>query len=320
MKKDSTVERIAHIFLNLEKKYKDTIVIVYISIACFLFSLYDLSIKLLYTVPPAQILYTSNFLSLILVLTIAHFSNISLNTENPKNFRLLVGRSIFGVLALGTTIISFKILPMTEGMVIASTSPIWAPIICFFIFKERIIVLHVVLALISFVGIAFISQPTVLFGENQMGNQNNVYVQNEWRMMGYFVSLACSIFKIFVGICIRKLPKNFPPFVIVFYFVLVNSIFGGFLMINSGFKALDLFEICICIFNSIIFVFSQILYSRCFQLEKVGKVMILTYIQLILDYFYDVIFLNTEINGYSLIGCLIIIISLLIFVLIREEK
>lgn len=320
MKKNSIIECIAYIFLNLEKKYKSTIVIVYISIACFLFSLYDLSIKLLYTVPPAQILYTSNFLSLILVFTIAHFTNISLNIDNKKNFRLLIGRGIFGVLSLGTAIISFKILPMTEGMVIASTSPIWAPIICFFIFKEKIIVLHVILALVSFVGIAFISQPAILFGKAEVGNQDNVYVLNDWRMVGYVVSLACSIFKVFVGICIRQLPKNFSPFVIVFYFVLLNTIFGGFLMINSGFKTLNLFEICLSIFNSIIFLFSQIIYSRCFQIEKVGKVMILTYIQLILDYFYDVMFLETEINGYSIIGCLIIIISLLIFVLVKEEK
>lgn len=307
--------------LEFEKKYIKYIAFFYVFIASFLFACCDLMIKFAHTVSTFQLVYFSSFISIILMYIFAQFTKMPLLYVNNKYYKYLHWRCIFGAIAVLTMNESFKIIPLTEAVVIGNTSPLWAPLFCYFLLNDPLHVLDIVFPLICSIGLLFISKPSIIFNNVMIvEDSDSVYTMPELKILGYLLCLGGSFTKIFVGICIKKLPNTTNPYIIVFYFNVCICIVGGIFMSVSSVKSMTILEMLIISAGGIFFTVGQLLYSRGFQIEKVGKVMIIAYSQLIFDIIFDIIFLNTFVDFWSIVGCGIIMAALLGFIKLKKSE
>lgn len=107
--------------------------------------------------------------------------------------------------------------------------------------------------------------------------------------------------------------------VLVFYFNFFNVMFAGI----GLFYEKTIFMNSIQLFKVFAIGFlgwgAQLFRSRALFLEKAFFISIISYNGIILSYLSDIFILNTEIDGWSNIGGLVVFVSIL-FLIIKEKK
>lgn len=298
---------------HLESRNHSLMALTYIVLSNICFSFVGLSVKLAYDVPPFQIMSISSISTAVVAFLICQTLHINLYLNKRQAYKYLDWRCILGVFAMGCGFVGMRLIPLTESAVLENLSPAWAGILCAIFLNETFSKKNCLLAFSGFCGVILISKPEFFFGISQ-NSYINKYVDPKLRLVGILSMIGMSIFKVLVGICIRKLDKivRFSPVLMVFYFFIWNSFISSFACIFAGIKSLSFINGIIVIVSGILYFCGHICYSRAFQMESVGKIMIMNQIKVLFNFVFDYFILGIYLDLYSIAGCLLITSSLII--------
>lgn len=298
---------------HLESRNHSLMALAYVLSSNICFSLVGLSIKLAYNVPPFQIMSISSISTVVVTFLICQTLQINLYFDKKQAYKYLDWRCILGVCALGCGYIGMRLIPLTESAVLENLSPAWAGILCAIFLNEALSKKNCLLAISGFCGVILISKPEFVFGSGTKSDENK-YIDPKLRFVGILAMIGMSIFKVLVGICIRKLDKivKFNPVLMVFYFFTWSSFISSFACIFAGINSLSFLDGIIVIVSGIFYSCGHICYSRAFQIESVGKIMIMNQIKVLFNFLFDYCILGIVLDVYSIAGCVLITSSLII--------
>lgn len=178
----------------------------------------------------------------------------------PRNRWRLVGRGIFGAVALWLFFFTVQKIPLATAVVIQYLSPIFTAILAMIFLKEKLKGMQWLFFLISFAG-------TVLL----KGWDERI----SWYYLG--VGVLAALLAGFAYLFIRSLSGREHPLVVVFYFQIMGVLLGG------TFTALDfhmpsLFDWSMLLGVGLFAHWAQVALTKSLQGEKAGVVLSLVYV------------------------------------------
>lgn len=298
---------------GLESRNNSLMSLAYVILSTICFSLVGLSIKLAYEVPPFQLMNISSISTVVIAFFICQNLQINLYLNKKQANKYLDIRCFLGVCGLGCGYIGIRYIPLTESAVLENLSPAWAGILCAIFLNETFSKKDSILAISGFCGVVLISKPEFIFGIRE-NPDNNKYVEPELRFVGIIAMIGMSIFKVLIGICIRKLDRivKFDPIVMVFHLFVWGSAMSTINCIFRGVISLSFLDGFIGILGGVLFSCGHICYTRALQLQTVGKIMMMNQMKVLFNFIFDYFVLGIFLDVYSITGCLLITISLII--------
>ena len=104
-----------------------------------------------------EIMFFQNLVALIIVMPwILHGKKVSLRPQNPL---LIIGRVIVGMLSMYFYFVALKLIPLVNATLLQNTTPIFIPIIAFFVFRKKITLKMFCVMIIGFVGVTMVLHP-----------------------------------------------------------------------------------------------------------------------------------------------------------------
>jgi len=102
-------------------------------------------------------MFFQNLVALIIVMPwILHGKKVSLRPQNPL---LIIGRVIVGMLSMYFYFVALKLIPLVNATLLQNTTPIFIPIIAFFVFRKKITLKMFCVMIIGFVGVTMVLHP-----------------------------------------------------------------------------------------------------------------------------------------------------------------
>ena len=298
---------------NFEEKLPKYAPYVYMLASCFLFSLMNLLLKFCKSVPVYEIIYIRCIVNVILCLIVINYQKYELYFKDQKTNILLIIRGIMGGTAFTLFIYGVYFLPLSVISGLQTTTPLWVGILGALFYSETYKLIHVITGVLSFIGIILIFKPNFLFGNPPESEIHDQYV------IGVILIIIQTILGAFIQLTIRALRDRSNVLVLVFYYSFINIIISGVGQIVETVRVLSLLEYFLAILIGIVCFGGQLMGARAFYLEKAFILSILTYSQIIFNYFFDIFIFNETIDSYSYLGILFLTSSMGVLVYSKNK-
>jgi len=105
-----------------------------------------------------EIMFFQNLVALIIVIPWV-FSGKK-DSLKPKNTVLIIGRALVGLLSMYFYFFSIKLIPLVNATLLQNTTPIFIPVIAFFVFRKKITLPMMFVMIAGFIGVALVINPT----------------------------------------------------------------------------------------------------------------------------------------------------------------
>jgi drug/metabolite transporter (DMT)-like permease len=248
-------------------------------------------VKHLVNVSAFQIVFFRSISSLFFTFGFLLKNNIPILGNNKK---LLVLRGIVGVTSMTMFFMATKYLPIGTAVSLRYLAPIFAAIFAVFFLKEIIKPWQWFFFIIAFSGVI------VLKGFDA---QINTY--------GLLLILGASVSSGMVYVILTKIGKGDHPVVVVNYFMVIATIVGGLLSINSwvnpvGIEWLLLFGL------GVFGYFGQVYMTKAFQVASTNQVAPLKYMEVIFTVLFGIFIFAEVYTIWSLLGIALIIFGLVL--------
>jgi drug/metabolite transporter (DMT)-like permease len=104
-----------------------------------------------------EIMFFQNLIALVVVMPwILHGKKVSFRPRNPL---LIFGRVIIGLLSMYFYFVAVKLIPLVNATLLQNTTPIFIPIIAFFVFRKKITLKMWAVMIIGFIGVTMVLHP-----------------------------------------------------------------------------------------------------------------------------------------------------------------
>jgi drug/metabolite transporter (DMT)-like permease len=268
----------------------------------FWFSLMSLLVKVAgQRLPSQQVVLVRGVITLVLSYALLRQARLY---PWGRNKRLLIGRGVFGFVALSLYYFSVVNLPLADASVIQYTNPVWVVLLAALLLGERAGIGQVLVLAACLAGVLLITQPSFLFG-------------GDARLPPLYVGLA--LFGAFCSACayvtIRKLTDEH-PLVIVFYLPLITVI-GTVPLIGPAALWPTPFEWLVLAGIGVTTQIAQIYMTRGLQLEPAGRATAVGYLQIVFAGLWGALFFAEYPDAWSLTGAVLIIGSTLLLAVWR---
>ena len=255
------------------------------------FACMNVTVKYLEHISAYQIVFFRSFGSLFFTFGFLLRNNIPILGTHRK---LLVLRGLAGVTAMTLFFMSIKYLPVGTAVSLRYLSPIFAALFAMLLLKEKVRPMQWLFFAIAFAGVL------IMKGLDAQLNS-----------LGMLLILIASVFSGLVYIIINKIGKREHPVVIVNYFMVIATITGGLLSINTwvnpvGIQWLLLFSL------GIYGYIGQVYMTKAFQATKISQVAPLKYVEVIFTVALGVLLVDEVYSIWSLLGIVLIIVGLLL--------
>lgn len=299
--------KIVSIFSNIENRFSSrTVSIIYVLCSCIFYIILNVIVKLLSYIPTEQIIYQRAISEMILSLFSIYFMRESIVTNDEITNKLLIIRGIMGGLGLLFYFNALYLLPISICLIFFMLTPLWIAIATC-ISEKKVDLIGFFLICFCIGGMILIIKPSIIWHE-----EDNKYVQQGFTFyLGVFFSTTTGILAGIVYFTIKSLNGKAFIGTIVFYFNFFNCIFSSLGMIYEGTRRIDFYDYVTILLIGMFGWSAQMLRSRALMIEKVFYVSILLYMQIPLSYLCDVFILKIEMDIYSNLGCLLIVVSMI---------
>ena len=255
------------------------------------FACMNVTVKYLEHIGAYQIVFFRSFGSLFFTFGFLLRNNIPILGTHRK---LLVLRGLAGVTAMTLFFMSIKYLPVGTAVSLRYLSPIFAALFAMLLLKEKVRPLQWLFFAIAFAGVLIMKG-----------------LDTQLNSLGMLLILIASVFSGLVYIIINKIGKREHPVVIVNYFMVIATITGGLLSINTwvnpvGIQWLLLFSL------GIYGYIGQVYMTKAFQATKISQVAPLKYVEVIFTVALGVLLVDEVYSIWSLLGIVLIIVGLLL--------
>lgn len=259
--------------------------------ATFVFAVMNVFVKMLPTIPPAEIVFFRSLISLVISYVLLRRQRVSVW---GKRRGWLFLRGLAGAIALVLYFYTLQVIPLATAVTIWFIVPIFASIIGIFLNKEKVPFLQWVFYLIAFAGVVMVEgfdprvTPTLLL-----------------------IGIAAALFAGFAYNFIRKINTTEHPLVIIFYFPLVTlPLTGAWSAFNwvmpAGWEWLLLLMI------GILTQIAQFFLTKSYQLEEVSRVSSLSYLGLIYALIFGWLFFDETFNAQTYAGMGVVLVGVVL--------
>lgn len=271
----------------------------YMLISTLAFACMNAIVKYLDNVSAYQIVFFRSASSLIFTFSFLLKNNIPILGNNKK---LLILRGLVGVTSMTLFFMSIKYLSVGTAVSLRYLAPIFAGIFAVFFLKEKIWPLQWLFFIMAFLGVL------VLKGLDSQINST-----------GLMLVIVAAITSGLVYVIISKIGNSEHPVVVVNYFMVIATITGFVLSINSwvnpvGIEWLLLFSL------GVFGYFGQVFMTKAFQNGKTDQIAPIKYVEVIFTVMFGLFLFDEIYSIWSLLGISLIIGSLILNVLYKARK
>lgn len=178
--------------------------IFFILISCFFFSIMATAVKSIPEIPIPQKIFFRNVLGVVISAIALHKNKLNFGGNNRK---LLLARSIFGMISVSTYYYTIGHLPLSDAVILNKLSPFFVILLAYIFLDERIKKLQIPAFVIVILGTLFIIKP-----------------QFDYTFIPSMIGILSAVFAGSAYIVIRQLQKTDSTYVIVFHFCLFSSL------------------------------------------------------------------------------------------------
>ncbi len=271
----------------------------YMLISTFAFACMNATVKYLENVSAYQIVFFRSASSLIFTFSFLLKNNIPILGNNKK---LLILRGVVGVTSMTLFFMSVKYLSVGTAVSLRYLAPIFAGIFAVFFLKERIWPLQWLFFVMAFLGVL------VLKGLDSQINST-----------GLILVIIAAITSGLVYNIISKIGKSEHPVVVVNYFMVIATITGFILSLNSWVNPVGI-EWVLLFSLGVFGYYGQVFMTKAFQNGKTDQIAPIKYVEVLFTVMFGLLFFNEIYSIWSLLGISLIIGSLVLNVLYKSRK
>ncbi len=260
-------------------------------LAGFLFTLMNVSVKLVPHIPAIEIIFFRSIFSLILTYLLLKKAQVPVFGSNKK---LLILRGIAGSIGLMAFFYNLQSIPLASAVTINYLAPVFTTILGVFIVKERVRAIQFLYFAISFVGVVIIQgfDPRITFFD--MG-------------IGIVAAMAMGV----AYNLIRKLKNSEHPLVIMFYFPFITipiaAVICYFIWVPpTGWDWVVLLAI------GLLTQFAQYFMTLAYQNAQLSKVASLSYLTIIYALGFGFFIFGETFNIMAYVGMAFVLLGVLL--------
>lgn len=261
--------------------------IILILLSALFFALMAATVKFLKDIPTAEKIFFRNLLGLIIAFYMIKKNNGSLLGNNKK---LLLLRSVFGLLGVAAYFYSLTKLPLADTVILNKMSPFFVLILSFIFLKEKISKLQTISLVLAVIGAFFVIKP-----------------EFDVEIIPYIIALCSSLFAGSAYTVIRHLRNYDSPETIVFYFTSLSTVTMIPFMLAGQFVVPSLTQLVGLLFLGAFATTAQFLMTYAYRYAPAGELSIYTYTNIIFSTIIGFV-IWIEVPDYmSIVGGLLII-------------
>lgn len=271
--------------------------------AAFFWSVMTLFVKVVgQRLPTQQIVFVKSAVMLLasglLIRSTDEASIVNTDPDVDSGQRFLWIRGVMGFTSMSCFFLALTKLPLADATVFHYTNPVWTALIAALVLSETLNSSELVGVLLSLVGVAFIAQPTFLFGDAP-GSLDLMYVG---------VALLGAIMAASAYVSVRRLREQRHPLVIIFYFALVSTVASAPLAVASGLKWPTLWEWAFMIGGvGLLSQIAQVCLTRGLHRVKAGRAMSVSYLQIVFATLWGILLFSEVPDLLSVFGAVLVI-------------
>ncbi|RPG64082.1 MAG: DMT family transporter [Flammeovirgaceae bacterium TMED290] len=274
--------------------------ITFMFFATIFFMLVKIFVKMLPHIPPMEIVFFRCIISFLIT-----YYLLKRNEHNifGTNRSLLMLRGIFGTIGLYCYFVILQEIPLATASTLIYFTPLLTSLVGVFILKEKMSTIQWILLFVAFFGIILIQG---------FDSRVNIFY--------LLIGLGGSLCAAFAYSIIRYLRDKEHSLVLMIYFPMIAFPIGGLISIFNWVQP-NLIDLFLLILIGVFTQFAQYFMTKAFQSEKVSKVSIVSYSELVFVLLIGNIFFDEKFNFLVYLGMILVTFGVVFNILLgRDDK
>ena len=268
--------------------------------ATIFFMVVKIFVKMLPHIPPMEIVF---FRCLISFLITYYLLKRKGHNILGKNRSLLMMRGIFGTIGLYCYFVILQEIPLATASTLIYFTPLFTSLVGVFLLREKMSIIQWILLLIAFFGIILIQG---------FDSRVNIFY--------LLIGLGGSLCAAFAYSIIRYLRDKEHSLVLMIYFPMIAFPIGGLISIFNWVQP-NLIDLSLLILIGVFTQFAQYFMTKAFQSEKVSKVSIVSYSELVFVLLIGNIFFDEKFEFLVYLGMILVTFGVVFNILLaRNDK
>lgn len=234
----------------------------------------------------------------------------------PEGKRLLLLlRCFVGTTGLMLSFYAFRHMPLADASVIIFSTPVFVAIFAKIFLKEPCGLFNVFTVCLTLIGVALITRPSTIFGDSVPSLTDEQFndIDREYSVWGPVAAISSTLFGANAYVTLRALKG------LHFSVIMIN--FGAFASVYTLGVSWIIGILCwpycdsdrwMVIALGIFSFLGQILLTLSLQIEQAGPVAIARSADILFAFIWQIIFFKEIPNGYSIVGALLVVASVLL--------
>jgi drug/metabolite transporter (DMT)-like permease len=265
-------------------------------IATFTFSIMNVSIKMIPSIPIIEIIFFRSLISLVISVTVLWWQKVPFFGNNKP---FLVLRGVVGAISLYLFFSLLQQIPLATASTLNYLTPIISILLGAYFLREQVAKVQWLFFIISFIGVLIVQGFDIRVTYVHLG-----------------MGLAASFFMASAYNIVRKLKTTEHPLVIIFYFPLVTLPFasaGTYIQWVSPIGMDWIYLILVGILTQI----AQYFMTKSYQIAEINQVTILNYLGLIYSLVFGYYIFDETFNAITYFGMGLVLLGVLLNVALK---
>ena len=268
--------------------------------ATIFFMVVKIFVKMLPHIPPMEIVFFRCLISFLITYYLLKRKGHNILGTNRS---LLMMRGIFGTIGLYCYFVILQEIPLATASTLIYFTPLFTSLVGVFLLREKMSIIQWVLLLIAFFGIILIQG---------FDSRVNIFY--------LLIGLGGSLCAAFAYSIIRYLRDKEHSLVLMIYFPMIAFPIGGLISIFNWDQP-NLIDLSLLILIGVFTQFAQYFMTKAFQSEKVSKVSIVSYSELVFVLLIGNIFFDEKFEFLVYLGMILVTFGVVFNILLaRNDK
>ena len=268
--------------------------------ATIFFMVVKIFVKMLPHIPPMEIVFFRCLISFLITYYLLKSKGHNILGTNRS---LLMMRGIFGTIGLYCYFVILQEIPLATASTLIYFTPLFTSLVGVFLLREKMSIIQWILLLIAFFGIILIQG---------FDSRVNIFY--------LLIGLGGSLCAAFAYSIIRYLRDKEHSLVLMIYFPMIAFPIGGLISIFNWVQP-NLIDLFLLILIGVFTQFAQYFMTKAFQSEKVSKVSIVSYSELVFVLLIGNIFFDEKFEFLVYLGMILVTFGVVLNILLaRNDK
>ena len=268
--------------------------------ATIFFMVVKIFVKMLPHIPPMEIVFFRCVISFLITYYLLKRKGHNILGTNRS---LLMMRGIFGTIGLYCYFVILQEIPLATASTLIYFTPLFTSLVGVFLLREKMSIIQWILLLIAFFGIILIQG---------FDSRVNIFY--------LLIGLGGSLCAAFAYSIIRYLRDKEHSLVLMIYFPMIAFPIGGLISIFNWVQP-NLIDLFLLILIGVFTQFAQYFMTKAFQSEKVSKVSIVSYSELLFVLLIGNIFFDEKFEFLVYLGMILVTFGVVFNILLgRDDK